>query len=103
MNTNIIEACHELKIPKVVSFLSTCVFPDKVEYPLDESKIELGPPHSSNYAYAYAKRMADVQIRAFNQQYGTKYFSVIPCNVYGPNDNYSLERSEEHTSELQSH
>jgi len=91
MNTNIIQACHELKIPKLVSFLSTCVFPDKVEYPLDETKIELGPPHASNFAYAYAKRMADVQIRAFNQQYGTQYFSVIPCNVYGPSDNYSLE------------
>ena len=91
MNTNIIQSCHELKIPKLVSFLSTCVFPDNVEYPLDETKIELGPPHHSNFAYAYAKRMADVQIRAFNQQYGTKYFSVIPCNVYGPNDNFSLE------------
>jgi GDP-L-fucose synthase len=62
-----------------------------VEYPLDETKIELGAPHPSNFAYAYAKRMADVQIRAFNKQYGTQYFSVIPCNVYGPNDNYSLE------------
>ena len=91
MNTNVIQSCHELKIPKLVSFLSTCVFPDNVEYPLDETKIELGPPHHSNFAYAYAKRMADVQIRAFNQQYGTKYFSVIPCNVYGPNDNFSLE------------
>ena len=91
MNTNVIQACQELKIPKLVSFLSTCVFPDKVEYPLDETKIELGPPHASNFAYAYAKRMADVQIRAFNKQYGTQYFSVIPCNVYGPNDNYSLE------------
>ena len=91
MNTNVIQACHELKVSKLVSFLSTCVFPDKVEYPLDETKIELGAPHSSNFAYAYAKRMADVQIRAFNKQYGTQYFSVIPCNVYGPNDNYSLE------------
>ena len=91
MNTNVIQACHELKVKKLVSFLSTCVFPDKVEYPLDETKIELGPPHTSNFAYAYAKRMADVQIRAFNQQYGTQYFSVIPCNVYGPSDNYSLE------------
>ena len=89
MNTNVIQACHELKVKKLVSFLSTCVFPDKVEYPLDETKIELGAPHPSNFAYAYAKRMADVQIRAFNQQYGTQYFSVIPCNVYGPNDNYS--------------
>jgi GDP-L-fucose synthase len=91
MNTNVIQACKELKVKKLVSFLSTCVFPDNVEYPLDETKIELGPPHNSNFAYAYAKRMADVQIRAFNQQYGTKYFSVIPCNVYGPNDNFSLE------------
>ena len=91
MNTNVIQACKELKVKKLVSFLSTCVFPDNVEYPLDETKIELGPPHNSNFAYAYAKRMADIQIRAFNQQYGTKYFSVIPCNVYGPNDNFSLE------------
>ena len=91
MNTNVIQACKELKVKKLVSFLSTCVFPDNVEYPLDETKIELGPPHNSNFAYAYAKRMADIQIRAFNQQYGTQYFSVIPCNVYGPNDNFSLE------------
>jgi GDP-L-fucose synthase len=91
MNTNVIQICHELKIPKLVSFLSTCIFPDKVDYPLDETKIELGPPHHSNFAYAYAKRMAEIQIRAFNKQYNTKYFSVIPCNVYGPNDNYSLE------------
>ena len=91
MNTNVIQACKELKVKKLVSFLSTCVFPDNVEYPLDETKIELGPPHNSNFAYAYAKRMADIQIRAFNKQYGTKYFSVIPCNVYGPNDNFSLE------------
>lgn len=91
MNTNVIQACKELKVKKLVSFLSTCVFPDDVEYPLDETKIELGPPHHSNFAYAYAKRMADIQIRAFNKQYGTQYFSVIPCNVYGPNDNYSLE------------
>jgi GDP-L-fucose synthase len=91
MNTNVIQACKELKVKKLVSFLSTCVFPDNVEYPLDENKIELGPPHHSNFAYAYAKRMADIQIRAFNKQYGTQYFSVIPCNVYGPNDNYSLE------------
>lgn len=91
MNHNIIKACYKHDVKKLVCFLSTCVFPDKVEYPLDESKIELGPPHHSNFAYAYAKRMAEVQLRAYNQQYGTKYFSVIPCNVYGPKDNYNLE------------
>jgi len=91
MNSNVIHACHSLEVKKLVCFLSTCVFPDKVEYPLTEDKIHLGPPHDSNFAYAYAKRMVDAQLRAYNQQYGRKYFSVIPCNVYGPADNYNLE------------
>lgn len=91
MNTNIIDACHKRDVKKLVCFLSTCVFPNDVEYPLDETKIHLGEPHFTNAPYAYAKRMADVQIQAYNKQYGTKYFSVIPCNVYGPNDNYNLE------------
>jgi GDP-L-fucose synthase len=91
MNTNVIEACRKYGVQKLVSFLSTCVFPDNVEYPLTESKIHLGPPHSSNDAYAYAKRMADVQIRAYREQYGLNYTSVIPTNIYGPNDNFNLE------------
>jgi len=91
INTNIIEACRKFGIKKLVSFLSTCIFPDKVDYPLTEAKIHLGPPHTSNDAYAYAKRMADIQIRSYREQYGLNYKSVIPCNVYGPNDNYNLE------------
>ena len=90
MNTNVIECCRKHNIKNLVVFLSTCVFPDKVEYPLTEDKIHLGPPHFSNDAYAYAKRMADVQIRAYREQYGLNYTSVIPTNIYGPNDNYSL-------------
>lgn len=91
INTNVIEACRKYGINKLVSFLSTCVFPDNVEYPLTESKIHLGPPHFSNDAYAYAKRMADVQIRAYREQYGLNYTSVIPTNIYGPNDNFNIE------------
>lgn len=91
MNMNIIKCSHEFQVKKLVCFLSTCIFPDKVEYPLEEHKVELGPPHSSNFAYAYAKRMADVQIQAYNKQYGTDYFCVVPTNVYGPNDNFSLQ------------
>jgi GDP-L-fucose synthase len=67
------------------------VFPDDVEYPLTEKKIHLGPPHTSNDAYAYAKRMSDVQIRAYREQYGLNYKSVIPTNIYGPNDNFDIE------------
>ena len=90
INTNVIEQSRKCGVEKLVSFLSTCVFPDNVEYPLTESKIHLGEPHFSNYPYAYAKRMADIQIRAYREQYGLSYVSVIPTNIYGPNDNFSL-------------
>ena len=90
INTNVIESARIHGIKNLVTFLSTCIFPDNVEYPLTESKIHLGPPHFSNDAYAYAKRMADIQIRAYKEQYGLNYKSVIPCNIYGPNDNYNL-------------
>jgi len=90
MNTNVIEQARQNGVQKLVAFLSTCVFPDDVEYPLTEKKIHLGEPHFSNNAYAYAKRMTDVQIRAYREQYGLQYKSVIPTNIYGPNDNFSL-------------
>jgi GDP-L-fucose synthase len=90
MNTNVIEGARMSGVKNLVAFLSTCVFPDNVEYPLTESKIHLGPPHTSNDAYAYAKRMIDIQIRAYREQYGLNYKSVIPCNIYGPNDNYDI-------------
>lgn len=90
MNTNVIEGSRLSGVKNLVAFLSTCIFPDNVEYPLTEKKIHLGPPHFSNDAYAYAKRMADVQIRAYKEQYGLNYKTVIPSNIYGPNDNYDL-------------
>ena len=90
INTNVLEACRRVGVKKVVSFLSTCVFPDEVEYPLTEKKIHLGEPHNSNYPYAYAKRMAEVQSRAYNEQYDTNYVCVIPTNIYGPHDNFSI-------------
>jgi GDP-L-fucose synthase len=91
INTNVIESARKFGVTNLVSFLSTCIFPDNVEYPLTEDKIHLGEPHFSNYPYAYSKRMADIQIRAYREQYKLNYTSVIPCNIYGPNDNFSLE------------
>lgn len=91
MNTNIIESARLFGVKKLVAFLSTCVFPNDVDYPITESKIHLGPPHFSNDAYAYAKRMVDVQIKSYNEQYGINYKSVIPTNIYGPKDNYDIE------------
>lgn len=91
MNTFVIEAARQTGVKKLLAFLSTCVFPDKVEYPLTEAKIHLGPPHTSNDAYAYAKRMTDVQIRAYREQYGLQYISVVPTNIYGRKDLFDLE------------
>jgi GDP-L-fucose synthase len=91
INTNVIESSRISGVKNLVAFLSTCVFPDNIEYPLTEKKIHLGPPHFSNDAYAYSKRMVDVQIRAYREQYGLNYKSVIPTNIYGPNDNYDIK------------
>ena len=90
MNTNVIEGARKHGVTKLVNFLSVCVFPDDVTYPLTEDKIHLGQPHHSNNAYAYAKRMSDIQIMAYREQYGINYTSVIPTNIFGPNDNFSL-------------
>ena len=80
------------KISKTISFLSTCVFPANVEYPLTEDKLHQGPPHFSNSGYAYAKRMGQVMADLMNDvgKYG-KVISVIPTNLYGPHDNFSIE------------
>ena len=93
MNSNVLEAARQCGVKKVVSFMSTCVFPDKVEYPLKEEYIHNGEPHHTNYAYAYAKRMVDVQSRAYRDQYGCNFVTLIPCNIYGQNDNYDLNDS----------
>ncbi|EPY73938.1 GDP-L-fucose synthase [Camelus ferus] len=55
------------------------------------SQIHNGPPHSSNFGYSYAKRMIDVQNRAYFQQHGCTFTAVIPTNVFGPHDNFSIE------------
>jgi len=93
MNENIMKCCKLFKVHKLVSCLSTCIFPDKTTYPIDETMIHNGPPHHSNEAYAYAKRMIDVQNRIYNSEYNCKFTSVIPTNIYGPYDNFHLEES----------
>jgi GDP-L-fucose synthase len=91
INTNVIESSRRAGVKRLVAFLSTCVFPDNVKYPLTVDQVHQGEPHFSNYPYAYAKRMADVQIRAYREQYGLNYTSIIPSNIYGPNDNFNLD------------
>lgn len=52
-----------------------------------------GPPHPSNYGYSYAKRLIDVQNHAYHDKYGVLFTSVIPCNIFGPHDNYKPDVS----------
>jgi GDP-L-fucose synthase len=91
MNTNVLEAARIAGVEKVVSFLSTCVFPADASFPLTTDQIHQGEPHPSNYAYAYAKRMLEVQSRAYRDQYGCNFVTIVPCNIYGPHDNYNLD------------
>jgi GDP-L-fucose synthase len=93
INTNVLKVCHEFRVKKVVSCLSTCIFPDKTTYPIDETMLHNGAPHFSNDAYAYAKRMLDVQSRAYQEQYNDNFICVIPTNIYGPHDNFNLQDS----------
>ena len=93
INTNVLEAARRTGVKKVVSFLSTCIFPASAQYPLTEDQLHNGQPHDSNFGYAYAKRMLEVHSRAIATQYGLNYTCVIPTNIYGPNDNFNLENS----------
>ncbi|XP_043923264.1 GDP-L-fucose synthase [Protopterus annectens] len=91
INDNILHCAYEYGVQKVVSCLSTCIFPDKTSYPIDETMIHNGPPHHSNFGYSYAKRMIDVQNRGYHEQHGCMFTAVIPTNVFGPFDNYNIE------------
>lgn len=96
MNTHILREAHAAGIDNVVCILSTCIFPDVVAASgkeMTSAELHEGPPHPSNEGYAYAKRMMEVQCRAYQRQYGRRYCCVVPTNIYGPNDNYDLQNA----------
>ena len=80
INDNIMECCRIYKVQKLVSFLSTCIFPDKTTYPIDETMLHDGPPHPSNEGYAYAKRLIDTLNRAYAEEYGCKFLCGLPAS-----------------------
>lgn len=87
MNMNVVKVCGLMNI-RLITCLSTCIFPDKVEYPITKDKLHDGPPHQSNFGYAYAKRMMDVMCESFPN---LNYTCIIPCNIYGPYDNFNIK------------
>jgi len=91
INFNVVKYSHKFKVKKLICCLSTCIFPDKTTYPINETMLHDGPPHSSNDAYAYAKRMLEIHCKTYQEQYGDDFICVIPTNIYGPRDNYCLD------------
>lgn len=93
INLNVLRAAHLFGVEKLIACLSTCIFPDKPYFdkPLIESDLHLGPPHESNSAYAYAKRLLETQCDAYQRQYNDNFVCVIPTNIYGPDDNFNFE------------
>ena len=89
MNTLMLKWAQQLNVERFIGILSTCIYPDVVEtYPITEDMLHLGPPTKTNFSYGYAKRSLAVQIDAYNQQYGTNYQYLTPCNLYGEFDKY---------------
>ena len=91
INTNVLESARQNGVQRLVSFMSTCIFPNEAKYPLSVEDLHNGPPHPSNFGYAYAKRMLDVQTRAYRAQWDSDFVIAVPTNIYGPHDNWNLE------------
>jgi len=93
MHLNIIDACEKFNIKKLINILSTCVFPDQgVTYPLTPEQIHNGPPHFSNNGYAYSKRTLHIGSQLLKNS-GCVVINLIPTNLYGENDNYTIEKA----------
>ena len=94
MNNNVLKKCHEYKVDKLISILSTCIYPDVVDtYPLKEEDLFNGPPTPTNFSYGFAKRCMAVHIDSYVKQYDKKWCYLIPCNLYGEHDKYEEHHS----------
>mgnify|MGYP003629870172 FL=1 len=94
MNTNVLKACHESDVEKVIAILSTCIYPDVVDtYPMREEDLFNGPPTETNFSYGFAKRCMAAHIDSYRKQYDKKWSYLIPCNLYGEYDKYEEHHS----------
>ena len=93
IQSNIIKASNDNGVKKLLFLGSTCIYPKMSPQPIKEEYLLTGPLEPTNDAYAIAKISGIKMCQSFNQQYGTNYISVMPTNLYGPNDNYDLNNS----------
>jgi GDP-L-fucose synthase len=93
IQTNVIDAAYRNGVQKLVFLGSSCIYPKLAPQPIKEEYLLTGPLESTNSAYAIAKIAGIEMIDAYRRQYGFRAVSVMPTNLYGPNDNFDLERS----------
>ncbi|AAM30354.1 GDP-fucose synthetase [Methanosarcina mazei Go1] len=93
IEANIIHASYKCGVKKLLFLGSSCIYPKLAPQPLKEEYLLTGPLEETNEAYAVAKIAGIRLCKHYNQQYGTNFISVMPTNLYGPNDNFDLETS----------
>ena len=90
---NVIDAAYRSRVTKLLFLGSSCIYPKLAPQPIKEEYLLTGPLEPTNDAYAIAKITGIRMCQAYNQQYGTRFISVMPTNLYGPGDNFDLQSS----------
>lgn len=93
IQTNVIDASYRYGATKLLFLGSTCIYPKMAPQPLKEEYLLTGELEPTNEPYAIAKIAGIKMCQSYNRQYGTKYISVMPTNLYGPEDNFDLQTS----------
>ena len=93
IQTNLILSSYENKVKKLILFGSSCIYPKDLKKPIKENQILTGELEKTNESYSVAKIAGIKMIEAFNKQYKSNYVCLMPCNLFGPNDNYDLQNS----------
>ncbi|CAG9249238.1 GDP-L-fucose synthase family protein [Paraburkholderia unamae] len=93
IETNVIRASYNAGVERLVFFGSSCIYPRECPQPIRENYLLTAPLEPTNEAYAIAKIAGLKLCEAYNRQYGTHFVSLMPTNLYGPNDNYDLGSS----------
>jgi GDP-L-fucose synthase len=93
MEMNIIHASYCTEVKKLLFLGSSCIYPRECPQPMKEAYLLSGPLEPTNEPYAVAKIAGIKACQSYNRQFGTNYISVMPTNLYGPNDNFDLETS----------
>ena len=93
IQTNLISLSHDNNIKKLILFGSSCIYPKGIKKPIKESQIMTGVLEETNESYAIAKIAGIKMIESINKQFNRNYICLMPCNLFGPNDNYDTQNS----------